>query len=119
MGAGNGLAWAGYTSMILTLLIKDFDGRLVVMPRVCEFTGRKTGSGNTYTHRGKAKYLGGVGTKITGKTKRRFRPNIQTVNAVLDGSVRRVKASTKAIKMGLIVKPLKRKYAYQPDSQDA
>lgn len=83
------------------------------MPRVCEFTGRRTGVGNTYTLRGKKKYLGGVGTKVTGKTKRKFRPNIQTVTAQLeDGSVRRVKASTKAIRMGLIVKPLKRKYAY-------
>ncbi len=89
------------------------------MPRVCEFTGRKSSAGNTYTHRGKAKYLGGVGTKITGKTKRTFRPNIQTVTAVVDGSVRRVKASAKAIRMGLIVKPPKRKYVYNPEAQDS
>lgn len=85
------------------------------MPRVCEFTGRKTSSGRTYTHRGKAKYLGGVGTKITGKTKRDFRPNIQTVTAVVDGSVRRIKVSTKAMRSGLVVKPPKRKYTYNPD----
>ena len=85
------------------------------MPRVCEFTGRKTSSGNTYTHRGKAKYLGGVGIKVTGKTKRKFRPNLHTVTAVVDGSIRRVKVSTKAVKMGLVVKPLKRRYAYRPD----
>ena len=85
------------------------------MPRVCQFTGRRTHAGRTYTHRGKAKYLGGVGTKVTGKTKRRFRANIQTVTAVLpDGSVTRVKVSTKAIRSGLVVKPLKRKYAYNP-----
>ena len=89
------------------------------MPRVCQFTGRKTSSGHTYTHRGKAKYLGGVGTKVTGKTKRRFRPNIQTLTAVVDGSVRRVKVSTKAIKMGLVVKPLKRKFTYRPESSDS
>ena len=35
------------------------------MPRVCYFTGKKTTFGNQITHRGKAKYLGGVGTKIT------------------------------------------------------
>lgn len=87
------------------------------MPRVCEFTGRRTQSGRTYTHRGKAKYLGGVGTKITGKTNRKFKPNIKTVTAVMEnGSVRRVKASTKAIKSGLVVKPLKRKYAYKPET---
>ncbi|WP_432797361.1 50S ribosomal protein L28 [Poriferisphaera sp. WC338] len=90
------------------------------MPRVCEFTGRKTTTGNTYTLRGKAKYLGGVGTKVTGKTKRKFKANIQTVNAVMpDGSVRKVKASTKAIKSGLVVKPLKRKYAYKPEASAA
>ena len=31
------------------------------MPRVCHFTGKKTGFGHKVTHRGKAKYLGGVG----------------------------------------------------------
>ncbi len=87
------------------------------MPRVCKFTGRKTSAGHTYTHRGKAKYLGGVGTKITGKTKRTFRPNLQTVTALVDGSPQRVKVSTKAIKSGLVVKPLKRKYAYRPDAE--
>lgn len=86
------------------------------MPRVCEFTGRKTTSGHTYTTRGKAKYLGGVGTKVTGKTKRKFRPNIQTITAVVDGSVKRIKVSAKAIRMGLVVRPLKRKYVYKPDA---
>ncbi|MCC5828234.1 MAG: 50S ribosomal protein L28 [Phycisphaeraceae bacterium] len=80
------------------------------MPRVCSFTGRRTSSGNTYTHRGKAKYLGGVGTKVTGKTRRRFRPNLRRVTAVVDGAVQRVTVSTKAMKMGLVVKPLKRKF---------
>ena len=89
------------------------------MPRVCRFTGRKTTTGNTYTTRGKAKYLGGVGTKVTGKTKRKFRPNIQTLTAVVDGSVTRVKVSAKAIKMGLITKPQKRKYAYKPEQAPA
>ena len=92
------------------------------MPRVCEFTGKRTTTGNTYTIRGKAKYLGGVGTKVTGKTKRKFKPNIQKVTCVMpDGSVRKVKASTKAIKSGLVVKPLKRKHAYthNPDAQKA
>ncbi|MEM9753682.1 MAG: 50S ribosomal protein L28 [Planctomycetota bacterium] len=88
------------------------------MPRVCEFTGKRTTTGNTYTLRGKKKYLGGVGTKVTGKTKRKFKPNIQTVKTVDEnGNVKRVKASTKAIKMGLIVKPLKRKYAYTHNAE--
>ena len=89
------------------------------MPRVCAFTGRKTSAGNTYTHRGKAKRLGGVGIKVTGKTKRKFRPNIHAVNALVDGSVRRMKVSAKAVKMGLVVKPLKRRYAYRPEQVEA
>lgn len=89
------------------------------MSRICKFTGRKTSSGNTYTTRGKAKYLGGVGTKITGKTKRKFRPNIQVVNAVVDGTVQRVKISCKAIRQGFLVKPLKRKYAYKAETAAA
>ncbi len=87
------------------------------MPRVCKFTGRKTSVGHTYTHRGKAKYLGGVGTKITGKTKRWFKPNIHAVTAVVDGSVQRIKVSAKAIRQGLVVKPVKRKYVYKPGEQ--
>jgi large subunit ribosomal protein L28 len=82
------------------------------MPRICEFTGRRTHSGYTYTTRGKAKYLGGVGIKDTGKTKRTFKANLQTLTAVIDGKPQRVKASAKAIRSGLVVKPLKRKYAY-------
>lgn len=90
------------------------------MPRVCEFTGKKTTAGLSYTHRGKAKYLGGVGTKVTGKTKRTFKPNIQVINALMeDGSVRKVKASTRAIRNGLVVKPLKRRFAYKPDAEQS
>lgn len=78
------------------------------MPRVCYFTGKKTSSGNQKTHRGKAKYLGGVGTKTTGVTKRKFRPNIQKVRAVVNGRVVRIKVSTKALRMGLVQKPVRR-----------
>ena len=84
------------------------------MARKCFFTDKQTATGYQYTHRGKAKYLGGVGIKVTGRTKRTFKPNLHTVTAVVDGSLKRIKVSTRAIKMGLIVKPLKRKYAYKP-----
>ena len=80
------------------------------MSRVCYFTGKSTISGRSIARKGKAKYLGGVGRKVTGITKRKFKPNIQKVRAVIDGKVCRVRVSTKAIKMGLIQKPLKRNY---------
>jgi large subunit ribosomal protein L28 len=80
------------------------------MSRVCHFTGRRTKSGRQITRRGKAKYLGGVGRKITGKTKRTFKANVQRVRAVIDGKPTRIHASAKAIRMGLVVKPTKRDY---------
>jgi large subunit ribosomal protein L28 len=80
------------------------------MSRVCQFTGKKTVFGNSITRRGKAKRLGGVGKKVTGVSRRKFKPNIQKVRAVVNGKVRRVRVSTKAIRMGLIQKPVKRNY---------
>jgi len=80
------------------------------MPRVCHFTGKKTTFGNQITHRGKAKYLGGVGTKITGITARKFKPNIQKVRAVINGRIVRLKVCAKAIRNGMVVKPVRRKY---------
>jgi len=78
------------------------------MARVCFYTGKKTRAGRSIARRGKAKYLGGVGRKTTGITKRKFKPNIQRVRAVVDGTVCRIKVSAKAIRMGLVTKPLKR-----------
>jgi large subunit ribosomal protein L28 len=80
------------------------------MSRVCHFLGKKTASGNSIARRGKAKYLGGVGVKTTGITRRKFKPNIQKVRAVIDGRVCKIRVSAKAIKMGLVQRPLKRDY---------
>lgn len=80
------------------------------MARVCYFTGKRTRAGRSVARRGKAKYLGGVGRKTTGITKRKFKPNVQRVRALVDGKVVRVKASAKAIKQGLVVKPPKRNW---------
>ncbi|MFZ9880510.1 MAG: large ribosomal subunit protein bL28 [Phycisphaerales bacterium] len=82
------------------------------MPRVCHFSGASTSSGWVCKYRGKAKYLGGVGIKTTSRKKRRFMPNLQDVTIVEDGRPVRVKASVRAIREGLVVKPVKRKYAY-------
>jgi large subunit ribosomal protein L28 len=87
------------------------------MPRRCQFTGKHTITGNSISRRGKAKHLGGVGKKVTGITKRKFKPNLQRVRAVIDGKVCRVRASAKAIRMGLIIKPAKRNY--QAAAQEA
>ena len=75
------------------------------MARVCEFCNKRTEVGNTITRRGLAKAKGGVGRRVTGKTKRKFKPNIQRVRAEVNGSVRRVKICTRCLKAGKIVKP--------------
>lgn len=78
------------------------------MSRVCPITGKKTIFGNTISRRGKAKYLGGVGRKTTGISRRKFKPNIQKVRALIDGKVVRIRVSAAAIRLGVIVKPPKR-----------
>ncbi|MBA3603329.1 MAG: 50S ribosomal protein L28 [Parachlamydiaceae bacterium] len=46
------------------------------MSKVCQVTGRKPARGYTYCIRGIAKKKKGIGLKVTGKTKRRFQPNL-------------------------------------------
>jgi len=87
------------------------------MPRKCPLTGKKTRAGRSISRRGKAKYLGGVGRKITGRTKRKFKANMQRVRAVIDGKVVRINVSAKAIHSGLIVKPPKR--TWKPEETPA
>lgn len=89
------------------------------MPRVCFFTGKRTRAGRSYSHRGRAKYLGGVGTKVTGITKRKFKPNIQRVRALVNGKVCRIKVSAKAIRMGLVIKPPKRDWKPEQPTESA
>lgn len=78
------------------------------MSRICELTGKRPIKGSHIWRSGKAKKKGGIGTHVTAITKRRFMPNLQRVKAVVDGEVRYVRVTAKAIKQGLITKPLKR-----------
>lgn len=74
------------------------------MSRVCEVCGKRTQVGNKLERRGRAKYLGGVGRKITGKTKRTFKPNLQQIHAVMNGKIKRIKICTKCLKAGKVQK---------------
>ena len=66
--------------------------------------------GNSVETRGKAKYLGGVGTKITGITRRQFRPNLQRVRvATQDGGAKAIKVCTQCIRSGSVRKAVKQK----------
>jgi large subunit ribosomal protein L28 len=46
------------------------------MAKKCQLTGAKPSRGYMYVTRGIAKKKKGIGIKITGKTKRRFLPNL-------------------------------------------
>ena len=78
------------------------------MSKVCQVTGKKPSRGYTYVTRGIAKKKKGIGLKVTGKTKRKFKPNLQSKRLYLPEEKRFVemKMSTNAMrtiqKQGLI-----------------
>jgi large subunit ribosomal protein L28 len=75
------------------------------MARECEICGKRAAIGNTVAHRGKAKYLGGVGTKVTGIARRQFRPNLQRVRVTTpSGTHKTVRVCTQCIRSGAITK---------------
>jgi large subunit ribosomal protein L28 len=51
-----------------------------------------------------AKKKGGAGSKITGKTLRRFLPNLQRIKIILNGTVKRTYVCTSCIQAGKIKK---------------
>jgi large subunit ribosomal protein L28 len=80
------------------------------MSRFCEITGVGPIKGSHIWRSGKAKKKGGIGTHITATTKRRFFPNLQRVKALINGEVRYIRVSAKAIKKGMVVKAPKRQW---------
>lgn len=78
------------------------------MARVCSICGKGPQVGNQKTTRGKAKYLGGVGTKITGITRRQFKPNLQRVHVTMNGTNKTILACTKCIRSGAVTKKVHR-----------
>ena len=74
------------------------------MARECYICGKKPVSGRSISRRGMAKSKGGVGQRITGTTIRRFSPNIQPINAVIDGKKKKIKVCAKCIKAGKVKK---------------
>jgi large subunit ribosomal protein L28 len=80
------------------------------MAKICELTGKRPIKGSHIWRSGKAKKKGGIGTHVTAITKRRFLPNLQRVKAVIDGEVRYVRITAKALKQGLVTKAPKRRW---------
>jgi large subunit ribosomal protein L28 len=82
--------------------------RIREMARTCEVCGKGSQIGNRVEIRGKAKYLGGVGTKVTGITRRQFRPNLQRVKIALDGGgARTVRVCAQCLRSGAVRKAVK------------
>lgn len=73
------------------------------MARVCEVCGKGSQVGNAIETRGKAKYLGGVGTKVTGITRRQFKPNLQRVRVTTsNGSNKTLRVCTQCLRSGAV-----------------
>ena len=82
----------------------------------CAICGKKPVKGWHYTHRGKAKYLGGVGRKVTGISRRTFKPNLQNIQIQQGGTVKRVRVCVQCIRSGKVQRPQKRKLFQMPSS---
>jgi len=75
------------------------------MSRKCDVCEKAPVAGKTYTTRGIAIKKGGIGLKITGKTNRKFIPNIKKIRIVTKkGSILTAKVCTRCIKSGKITK---------------
>lgn len=74
------------------------------MAKICSICGKTAQPGNKYKRRGMVKRKGGAGSKIVGKTLRRFLPNLQKIKVNLQGTVRRIDVCVSCIKAGKVVK---------------
>jgi len=64
------------------------------MSNVCDICGKKTMIGNNVSHSQR-------------KTKRKWRPNLQRVKAVIDGDTQHIKACTTCIKSNKVTKAVR------------
>lgn len=74
------------------------------MANECAICGKKTTFGVKYARRGAAKAKGGSGAKISGKTGRAFKPNLQTVRADINGTAKRISVCTCCLSAGKVKK---------------
>lgn len=95
-----------FTQILHGLFARDLEkGKSRDMARECEICGKKVVMGNQITTRGKAKYLGGVGTKVTGISPRQFRPNLQRVRITTpNGTHKRIRICTQCLRSGAVTR---------------
>ncbi|MAT69326.1 MAG: 50S ribosomal protein L28 [Planctomycetaceae bacterium] len=87
------------------------------MARQCEVCGKGSQMGNQVTIRGKRKYLGGVGTKVTGITRRQFKPNLQRVHVSTPEGNKAMRVCTQCIRSGAIRKVVRLKPFVVPEGK--
>lgn len=75
----------------------------------CDICGKGVSFGKSISRRGKAKYLGGVGQKVTGITRRKFKPNLQRIQVLIGGGVKRMRVCTQCIRSGKAPRPIHQK----------
>lgn len=63
------------------------------MARICEICGKKPTTGNNVSH-------------AHNKTRKLWRPNLQKVKAINNGTVRTIKVCTRCIRAGAVTKAL-------------
>ena len=71
---------------------------IVIMAQRCEICGKGNQFGCSVSH-------------AHNVTNRRFRPNLQDVRAVVNGTNRRVRVCTRCLRSGLVAKPVRRRQA--------
>ena len=75
------------------------------MSRVCEYSGKRPQMGRKVVRRGKPKKEGGIGLNVTGSSKRRWKPNLQTIRIIDEnGTVKKIKVCARYIKAGKFTK---------------
>ncbi len=74
------------------------------MPKVCEVCGKGPRAGRSIARRGLAKKKGGAGRKITGVSRRVFKPNLQRVRVIVKGKITRIWVCTKCLKANKVQK---------------
>jgi large subunit ribosomal protein L28 len=81
----------------------------------CAVCGKTPVLGRQIARRGKAKYLGGVGRKVTGISRRKFYPNLQRIQVEINGVVKRQRVCVSCIRSGKVKRPQKKKLFQMPN----
>jgi large subunit ribosomal protein L28 len=81
---------------------------IAVMGMQCDVCGKKPSKGNHYTRSGKAKYLGGIGRKVRGISRRTFHPNLQRMQCQVGGGVETKRVCVSCLRSGKVQRPQRR-----------